>query len=123
MTTEREQDVADVESLFRTAVRGAYEIAGMNEQAAATKAMNEGSTTIVPLTEREQELHDHYASNATTAGHTAECAKVTEPRNWPQITGRPSCTCGRTARPLSGRAYSVRDGRTVDTYTGSEVEL
>lgn len=48
---------------------------------------------FVPLSEKEHELHVHYASNALARGHSADCAKVTTARNWPQLTGRPDCTC------------------------------
>lgn len=43
----------------------------------------------------EQELHDHYASNARACGHSEDCLKVTLPVNWPTMFGSPLCTCGR----------------------------
>lgn len=46
-------------------------------------------------TQKEHELHVHYASNALVGGHAADCDKVTTAINWPTILGRPSCTCGR----------------------------
>lgn len=35
-----------------------------------------------PLTEREHDLHVHYASNAIACGHADDC-------------GRPECTCAK----------------------------
>ena len=49
---------------------------------------------VVPLTEREHLLHVHYASNALAVGHEPECERVTTARNWPQMFGRPRCSCG-----------------------------
>jgi hypothetical protein len=43
----------------------------------------------------EQELHEHYASNARACGHADDCLKVTLPVNWPTLWGKPLCTCGR----------------------------
>lgn len=52
---------------------------------------------VVPLTERERELHTHYASNALAVGHEPDCSKVTTARNWPTMFGRPDCTCPKEA--------------------------
>lgn len=41
------------------------------------------------------ELHNHYARNALARGHAEDCALVTEFGNWPNIMGRPACTCPR----------------------------
>jgi hypothetical protein len=49
------------------------------------------------MTPKEQELHDHYARNAKACGHAATCRKVTDNINWPTISGRPPCTCGKEA--------------------------
>jgi hypothetical protein len=45
------------------------------------------------MTEREQMLHDHYASNAKARGHGESCDLVAVDHNWPTILGRPRCTC------------------------------
>lgn len=52
----------------------------------------------VPLSERERGLHVHYASNALARGHAPDCDTVTVARNWPQIVGRPACSCSKGAR-------------------------
>ena len=46
------------------------------------------------MTEKEQEAHTHYASNALAGGHDPECEKVRAPRNWPTLFGHIKCTCG-----------------------------
>ena len=51
--------------------------------------------------DREQKLHDHYASNARARGHKDTCQLVVGhwttksgvDVNWPTLNGRPVCTC------------------------------
>lgn len=53
-------------------------------------------------TQHLQSVHDHYASNARTAGHAETCEKIVGHWttkdgigvNWPTLNGRPRCTCG-----------------------------
>lgn len=53
---------------------------------------------VPALTEREAELHIHYASNALVRGHAANCRKVTDARNWPTLWPDSPCTCGHGGR-------------------------
>lgn len=49
-----------------------------------------------PMSDREHDLHIHYASNALAVGHRADCETVTSARNWPRMDARPDCTCEAT---------------------------
>ena len=69
-------------------------------------------------------LHNHYAANATVAGHEASCKMVTEYVNWPTMSGRPACTCrvgGNTAdaqvawRERSRHGHTQGDGHPYHT--------
>lgn len=58
----------------------------LDEQTLADEGMSPG----------ESAMHTHYASNALAQGHAETCARVTTPRNWPTMLGRPDCTCGHS---------------------------
>lgn len=57
--------------------------------------------------QRQVDLHDHYARNARAVGHSDECRKVTDVRNWPTIMGRSPCTCGREPGPTCAVCQSA----------------
>lgn len=72
-------------------VEGTWDYAAVH-RTLATEPQRLGGRT---LHHTEQELHEHYASNALACGHSDDCLKVTLPVNWPTLWGQPLCTCGR----------------------------
>lgn len=71
----------------------------LDEQTLADEGMSPG----------ESAMHTHYASNALAQGHAETCARVTTPRNWPTMLGRPDCTCGHSA-DANARMLAAQSG-------------
>lgn len=78
---------------------------------------------IAALTEALLDVEGDFGAEAAEAGHNdivRSIAADAAPEVAAELLRREGI--GPLAR-LAGRAYSIREGRTVDTYTGEEREL